>query len=400
MTRSGRRLTARAASPGFSLIELMMAMTITLIVSGAIYGLLASGGNAFRREPEVADRQQNIRIAMDLIARDIEAAGQGLPLVSQWFTNSDTPASAGVSAGTPYLNGSGPMGVLGPAAAASRGDGSENSDILEILIADQGCPSYTVCNPAGLNGTANGAVWTRELIPASACLLAPGTLNSKGLVAVVDPSSRVFTIQPATLLAPGNGPNSPAPGCGSTTNQNGRISVAAALAEWPAAAAMTAAGNAQALLFTARVVRYVIAPSSDPTDSAPALWRSETGRYSPDGLTLQATPPASNWQMVARGIEDLQVEYLQEAGGAVWANGPGRIPPCAAASCVKAELDQVVRRVRATLSARASAPLLQGQTAPAGGGGPNAVRGQLVSVITPRAAVLGLQSQSGITTFQ
>ena len=46
---------------GFSLVELMVAMTVTLIVSGAIYGLLTSGSSAFRREPEVADRQQNIR---------------------------------------------------------------------------------------------------------------------------------------------------------------------------------------------------------------------------------------------------------------------------------------------------------------------------------------------------
>ena len=64
---------------GFSLVELMVAMTVTLIVSGAIYGLLASGGNAFRREPEVADRQQNIRLAMDLITRDVYTAGAVSP---------------------------------------------------------------------------------------------------------------------------------------------------------------------------------------------------------------------------------------------------------------------------------------------------------------------------------
>ena len=48
--------------------------------------------------------------------------------------------------------------------------------------------------------------------------------------------------------------------------------------------------------------------------------------------------------------------------------------------------------MRVTLSARAIAPLLQGETRPAGGAAPNAVRGQLVSVATPRAAVLGLQA--------
>ena len=80
MTRNAR---------GFSLVELMVAMTVTLIVSGAIYGLLTSGSNAFRREPEIADRQQNIRAAMDLIARDVFSAGAALPTFAQVFTRAD-----------------------------------------------------------------------------------------------------------------------------------------------------------------------------------------------------------------------------------------------------------------------------------------------------------------------
>ena len=78
---------------GFSMVELMVAMTITLIVSGAIYGLLTSGSTAFRREPELADRQQNIRVAMDLISRDVYNAGASLPTFSQVFTRVD-PAAA------------------------------------------------------------------------------------------------------------------------------------------------------------------------------------------------------------------------------------------------------------------------------------------------------------------
>jgi hypothetical protein len=56
--------------------------------------------------------------------------------------------------------------------------------------------------------------------------------------------------------------------------------------------------------------------------------------------------------------------------------------------------------VRVTLSARALAPLLQGETAPAAGPAPNAVRGQLVSVVSPRAAVLGLQAVSSVSGWQ
>ena len=48
-----------------------------------------------------------------------------------------------------------------------------------------------------------------------------------------------------------------------------------------------------------------------------------------------------------------------------------------------------MRQVRITLSARASAANLQGETA--AGGGPDAVRGQLATVVTPRAAFNELQ---------
>jgi prepilin-type N-terminal cleavage/methylation domain-containing protein len=387
---------------GFSMVELMVAMVVTLVVSGAIFGLLTAGGNAFRREPEVADRQQNIRAAMDSIMRDIENAGGGMPLVAQVFTHTDTPLTPPNATGAtaPYLNGAGPQGVLGAAGQALRGapptgtlaDLSDNSDILEILIAEPACPVYRVCVPASVDGTpANLA--TREAIPAGGCLLSPGNVGSQGLVLLTD--NRLFTIQPATLNPTGGG-------CGGTAN--GSMAVTAALAEWPTAggAALTPAGGASAMLYAARIVRYMIAPGLDPMDASPGLWRSDTGRYdAAGGLAAVPAAGAANWQLVARGIEDLQLEYMNGQGAAdLWSNNPGVVPACAVTGCVAADYDRVVRRVRVTLSARALAPRLQGESAPAGGVAPNAVRGQLVSVMAPRAAVLGLQAVSPVSTWQ
>jgi prepilin-type N-terminal cleavage/methylation domain-containing protein len=405
--RAGRRTDER----GYSLIELLVAMVITLIVSGAIYGLLTSGQNAFRREPEVADRQQNIRIAMDLISKDIDNAGTGMPVVGQVFTHTDAPAGGPnpTGAGAPYLNGAGPQGVFGVAGENQRGalptgtgvDTSDNSDILEILSADATCPVYTVCLPAGLNGTAVPTVWTRELIPnPNACLLPPGSVNSRGLVLLTD--NRVFTVQPATLAANGAG----CPGAAAGTN--GQMSLQPALPEWPTpgGVALTSNPPIQAFLYSGKVVRYMIAPSVDTagieTPGTPALWRSETGRYDIPTGAVVAQPVLNNvgpWQIVARGIEDLQVEYMN--GGGLWSNNPGVVNPCPAAplACSAADYNNVVRRVRVTLSARALAPLLQGQTAPAGGAAPNAVRGQLVSIVTPRAAMLGLQAASQVSLW-
>ena len=358
---NARRVASSTRQRGFSMIELMVAMAITLVVSGAIYGLLTTGGNAFRREPEVADRQQNIRIAMDSIARDVESAGGGMPLVGQVFTHTDDPTGGPnpTGDGSPYLNGAGPEGVLGDAGEALRGgdltgtgaDTSHNTDLLEIVIGEASCPVYRVCLPAGLNGTV-ASVSTREQIPSPGCLLSPGDPETKGLVLLTD--NRLFTIQPATLKAGGTG-------CGGTVaGSNGQIDLAAALPEWPTfgGAALTPAGGAQALLYSAKVVRYMIAPGLDPFDTAPALWRSETGRYDTTGAAAP-TPVAgtTNWQIVARGIEDLQVEYLN--GGGLWSNNPGVVNPCAAAGCNAGRLRQRrPPRPRDPLrpSARAEAP--------------------------------------------
>ncbi len=91
---------------GFSLVELLVAVTVTMIVSGAVYGLLASGQGAFRKEPALSDRQANIRSAMDQIARDLSGAGAGMPPFAQVLAPGlDSPAGGVTSVVVPALGG-------------------------------------------------------------------------------------------------------------------------------------------------------------------------------------------------------------------------------------------------------------------------------------------------------
>jgi len=57
----------------------LVSIMITLIVMGAVFGLLTKGQRSFQREPEVADLQQSARTALDLVTKDILQAGAGLP---------------------------------------------------------------------------------------------------------------------------------------------------------------------------------------------------------------------------------------------------------------------------------------------------------------------------------
>jgi prepilin-type N-terminal cleavage/methylation domain-containing protein len=368
--RAAMRERGRPGEGGFSLVELMVAMVITLIVSGAIYGLMASGQNAFRREPEVADRQQNIRAAMSLIERDVINAGAGMPVTAQVFTIQDQ--GGGPCAGG--LNGCGMPGAIGPA----------NSDVLEFLATDDRCPHQSVCLPAPAPGTP-GNFTTRER--RTGCLAVPG------FVLLTDATSN-FVIQPATGFAPqpcqpGGGANNDGLALGAP--QFGPVGPPAPAFNPPNAAPPPA--TPAVYLFPARIVRYRVAP--DLTDGAPSLWRSQTGRFVVDAGGVNPMPdpdgtaaPAANWQLVARGIEDLQVQYLDGTGA--WADSA---PPLNVAGVLGTprDLTSVVRQVRITLSARSLAPVLQGATPAGNPAAPQALRGQLTTDVTPRAAALALQ---------
>jgi hypothetical protein len=135
------------------------------------------------------------------------------------------------------------------------------------------------------------------------------------------------------------------------------------------------------------LVRYQIAP--DPADNTPALWRSDFGEYNAaTGVDDDLQPPNGRWQLIARGIEDLQVQYQDGPSFAANPQDWLDVPPAANA----ADAGTIVRRVRVTLSARALAINLQGESASAQG---NAVRGRLVGITSPRGALINLQMASG-----
>ena len=132
-------------------------------------------------------------------------------------------------------------------------------------------------------------------------------------------------------------------------------------------------------ILVGEIARYRIAAD---TDGVPNLERSATGGVDVGGVT---------WQTIARGIEDLQVEYLNGTG---WNDEPG-VVSCGAACAGpgQAEYDTIVQRVRIRLSARALVVNVQGQTtAP---GGPDAIRGELISEFAPKSAQTSLSIWNG-----
>lgn len=65
---------------GFSLIELMIAMAIMTAVMGAVFGLVGSARGLFELQPELQDVQQRLRVATDVLQRELLQAGAGTRL--------------------------------------------------------------------------------------------------------------------------------------------------------------------------------------------------------------------------------------------------------------------------------------------------------------------------------
>jgi hypothetical protein len=88
----------------------------------------------------------------------------------------------------------------------------------------------------------------------------------------------------------------------------------------------------------------------------------------------------TDWQVVARGVEDLQVLYTL-ADGTLSDTAP---------LVVNGNYATLVREVQVTLQARVMKQRLQGETAGAGATG-QFVRASLSSTITPRAVLAALR---------
>ena len=64
---------------GFTIIELMVALVLSFILVGAVYQTFTSQQKSYTVQDQVAETQQNARMAMNILMRDMRMAGYGMP---------------------------------------------------------------------------------------------------------------------------------------------------------------------------------------------------------------------------------------------------------------------------------------------------------------------------------
>ncbi|HUQ88225.1 MAG TPA: prepilin-type N-terminal cleavage/methylation domain-containing protein [Vicinamibacterales bacterium] len=115
-----------APTNGFTLVELLVAMTITLLIAGALAGVAQPAREAFDRVPAELDLQQRGRTAIDALSQALRSSGKNVAATDLLGSLSDLLPTAFVS----RPNGSGSFAeltVIAPVRDAAQG----------VLFADQ-----------------------------------------------------------------------------------------------------------------------------------------------------------------------------------------------------------------------------------------------------------------------
>lgn len=101
---------------GFTLVELLIVIAIFGVVIGAVYSLYLTHMRSAYSHDEVVEVQQNLRIAMDTISRDLKVSGFLVPLTTNPFSNCDQTSL--------QINAASPNGIIARITPGSAADGT------------------------------------------------------------------------------------------------------------------------------------------------------------------------------------------------------------------------------------------------------------------------------------
>jgi prepilin-type N-terminal cleavage/methylation domain-containing protein len=143
---------------GFTLIEIMVAMAVSMIALGAAVLMFRDSTKANNNVSQTADMSDNIRAGLNMIVQDLIQTGTGIPVGGISIPN--TPNAAGCNVGRPVnrppavlaLTFQGPNGAnpgcnvilpaiepgpdLGPIVTSPDGTSGPQTDIITVLYAD------------------------------------------------------------------------------------------------------------------------------------------------------------------------------------------------------------------------------------------------------------------------
>jgi prepilin-type N-terminal cleavage/methylation domain-containing protein len=326
---------------GFSLIELLVAVAITVLVMGVSLSMLTQAEHATEGVALQANVQENLRAGMHFIVRDLMQAGEGIPPGGVLFPGASninrpgtTPAITFPVAYTylPAINPGWQLGQPMTGVSATTGQvintGAANSDILNVLYADNSlADSSGGASPPFLNSFPI----IQGPVPGPACA---GVLPAAGTSVTLDPACFKMPGQQPTPIAVGNlmmFSNNNGTALAYVTGVAGQVINFAGgdpaglnglgVAVPGSLANLLSKGAAPTTITRVWMVTYYLDTTTNPT--RPQLMRQVNYPNYPAGAAVD--PP----QALADGIEALQFTYdiiNSSAPAGTYPNGPGDAP--------------------------------------------------------------------------
>jgi len=198
-------------SAGFTMLELMISMTVTLVLLYAAVSMFRNASQTNQYVTQASDMTDNLRAGLNLIQQDLQQAGTGIPtggIPIPYTSNGSSTAPCGLTAepNRPTLTGSAqfalcnatlpsvePGNSLGPLVTAPDASTSRPTDEITVIYAD----NTLGMDLKPINLPANPGP------PAQAACNGTLTISSKTLLVNFD-ATCVPVTQPGVKLNPGD----------------------------------------------------------------------------------------------------------------------------------------------------------------------------------------------------
>ncbi|MGQ0810014.1 MAG: PilW family protein [Nitrospiraceae bacterium] len=175
---------------GFTVVEVMVATVITTVVVAAALTTVVTSNKATQVNEQVADVQQNVRLAMELISRDIKLAGFNMTGTIGTCTVGSPAQPAPIVPGDNT-----PIGLVGAI-------NDVGPDSVRLVV-----PALTAGNAGGtpvLSAAGGGGINTIQLSAADITAMGAAGLGVGSVVSVGGSFSSPITIVGATMLTLAN----------------------------------------------------------------------------------------------------------------------------------------------------------------------------------------------------
>jgi len=123
--------SGHADQKGLTLVELLIALVLTAIIGGAMYQGLINQSRSYVQQDQAAEAQQNCRVAMDDILRELRMAGYSMAYqTTSGFTSLTTVSDLGIVLGTSVTT------INGTTVQTNNNSSRNYSDALVIRRGD------------------------------------------------------------------------------------------------------------------------------------------------------------------------------------------------------------------------------------------------------------------------